>query len=90
MGAATAIDSLEDLVAVGYESGWISIINMKKKKHLCTCQNITQSKIIVIRFMFLSKKFYNVITSDISGVIRIVNFRKSILGFDYDIQLTIP
>ncbi|CAK78098.1 unnamed protein product (macronuclear) [Paramecium tetraurelia] len=90
IGAVTALDSLNELVAVGYESGWISIINMKKKKHLCTCQNITKSKIIVLKFIFQSKKFYNVVTSDDVGVIRIVNFRKGMLGFDYEIQLTIP
>ncbi|CAD8077589.1 unnamed protein product [Paramecium sonneborni] len=90
IGAVTALDSLNDLVGVGYESGWISIIDMKKKKHLCSCQNITKSKIIVMKFMFQSKKFYNVITSDDTGVIRIVNFRKGMFGFDYEIQLTIP
>ncbi|CAD8073672.1 unnamed protein product [Paramecium primaurelia] len=90
IGVVTALDSLNELVAVGYESGWISIINMKKKKHQYTCQNITKSKIIVIKFIFQSKNFFNIITSDDMGIMRIVNFRKGILGFDYQIQLTIP
>ncbi|CAK82442.1 unnamed protein product (macronuclear) [Paramecium tetraurelia] len=90
IGAVTALDSLNELIAVGYESGWISLVSMNKKKHLYTCQNITKSKIIVLKFIFQSKNFYNVITSDDVGIIRIVNFRKGMLGFDYQIQLTIP
>jgi hypothetical protein len=82
-GPCCAIDISEDgsLLAAGFEKGAIVII--RDGKTIKVCKEVHTNQIMVLGFVFCTKKYWSVFSSDDRGTTRVTHFEKGLLGVDY-------
>ncbi|KAM3129559.1 hypothetical protein pb186bvf_018310 [Paramecium bursaria] len=88
-GAVTSLDADLRYCIVGYETGAIGIIKIKKCRFMKVIKEVLQYRILINRLIFRNiKSYFSAILSDEVGCTRIIHWKQGMFG-DYEYQLAL-